>query len=253
MRFFVGWHQPTRAHKVGRPHMLSANALCRLSEDYSLPVGEGDRWMMDSGAFSQISGEAGFYQSPAEYAIEVHRWCRFGNLVAAVTQDYMCEPHILHRLDTNAREQQERTVERYDEILGHLSHLDTDTHLMPVLQGWEPRHYKRHLEMYGDRLTEEMWVGVGSICKRNSSPADVEKVLSAITDCRPDLRLHGFGIKTTALRRARIRKMLYSADSMSWSYAARRKNGDSNSPKAARQFFDSLTEPQARGPLFDYA
>jgi len=187
--------------------MLSANALRRLSEDYSLPIGEGDRWMMDSGAFSQISGEAGFYQSPAEYAIEIHRWCRFGTLVAAVTQDYMCEPHILHQLDTNAKEQQERTVKRYDEILGHLSRLGTDTHLMPVLQGWEPRHYKRHLEMYGDRLTEDMWVGVGSICKRNSSPADVEKVLSAITDRRPDLRLHGFGIKTTALRRNPVTKI----------------------------------------------
>lgn len=245
MRFFVGFHHPGRAHKVNRPVMLSANPLRDRQSDIPL-TGE---WMLDSGAFSQVSGEAGFFQSPAEYAIEVVRWSRCGDLVAAATQDYMCEPHILHQLDTNAREQQERTVERYRQIRRYLSRLDCTTHLLPVLQGWEARHYKRHLHMYGDDLTDGMWVGVGSVCKRNSSPADVERILSKIKRERPDLQLHGFGIKSTALKRGAIREKLYSADSMAWSFRARKNGEDANSPQEARKFYDALTTKQ-QTPLF---
>jgi hypothetical protein len=42
----------------------------------------------------------------------------------------------------------------------------------------------------------------------------------AIKNERPDLRLHGFGLKTTALADPLVRSMLWSADSMAWSFAA---------------------------------
>jgi hypothetical protein len=205
-------------------------------------------WIMDSGAFSQVAGEAGFYESPAEYAIEVERWSRCGDLKAAATQDYMCEPHVLDRLKRNAKEQQERTVERYEKIKGYLNRLGSSVHLMPVLQGWVARHYKRHVKMYD--LPENCWTGVGSVCKRNASPADVERVLEAIKDVRPDLRLHGFGIKRTALTRPAIREMLYSSDSMAWSFAARKNGGDANDPMAAQKFYDDLQTPTTDSPLF---
>lgn len=217
--------------------MISTNALRDRVSDISLDC----KWMLDSGAFSQVAGEAGFHDSSAEYAIEVHRWNRCGNLVAAATQDYMCEPHILDRLDRNAKEQQERTVERYETIRSHLDRLGTDVHLLPVLQGWNPRHYKRHVKMYD--LPDNAWVGVGSICKRNVSPADVERVLSAVKSLRPDLRLHGFGVKATALQRGAIRDMLHSADSMAWSLRTRKNGRDANDPAAAREFYDDLAQP----------
>jgi ribosomal protein L11 len=46
-------------------------------------------------------------------------------------------------------------------------------------------------------------------------------ILKAIKAERPDLRLHGFGIKTTALSWEEVRDNLESADSMAWSFAAR--------------------------------
>jgi len=243
VNFYVGYHQPARVGEVARPVMVSIQRLRDRVSD--IDVGE---WILDSGAFSQVAGEAGFYESPAEYAIEVARWSRCGDLKAAATQDYMCEPHILDRLRRNAKEQQERTVERYREIKSHLERLDSDVHLMPVLQGWEARHYKRHLKMYD--LPEGCWTGVGSVCKRNASPADVERVLSAVKDLRPDLHLHGFGIKRTALTRSAIRDLLYSADSMAWSFAARKNGGDANDPIAAQEFYDDLQKPTTQTPLF---
>lgn len=92
---------------------------------------------------------------------------------------------------------------------------------MPVLQGYAPGDYVRHLEMYGSRLEMGAWVGVGSVCKRNAYPEQIVAVLSAIKRRRPDLRLHGFGLKITALTSSRVRALLHTSDSMAWSYHAR--------------------------------
>lgn len=80
----------------------------------------------------------------------------------------------------------------------------------------------------GDRLLFGQWVGVGSICKRNSRPAEVADILASIHNKRPDLRLHGFGIKLTALENKAVRDLLYSCDSMAWSYPARFGRGDAS-------------------------
>lgn len=40
-------------------------------------------------------------------------------------------------------------------------------------------------------------------------------------EVRPDLRLHGFGVRTTSLRHGLIRELLHTADSMAWSFNAR--------------------------------
>jgi hypothetical protein len=94
----------------------------------------------------------------------------------------------------------------------------------------------RHIETYGDRLKFGAWVGVGSVCKRNGNPVAVLRVLLAIKRARPDLRLHGFGLKKTALACRPIRRLLRSADSMAWSYAARREGRDANDIQEAVRY-----------------
>jgi hypothetical protein len=74
-----------------------------------------------------------------------------------------------------------------------------------------------------------MWVGVGSVCKRNGRPEKILAVLSAIKAIRPDLRLHGFGVKRISLGDPRVREMLWSSDSMAWSFAARYEGRSANS------------------------
>jgi hypothetical protein len=226
-KFFVGMPEPTYAARAG-PAFISVHRLARRRSDFD--VGE---WVMDSGAFSTIGKHGGYPDGPAEYAAQVRRWSSCGRLLAAVTQDYMCEPWMLRRTGMTVRRHQHLTVERYDAIRRAGT---AGVYLMPVLQGYDPEEYARHVAMYGRRLARGAWVGVGSICKRNGKPEEVEGVLRAVLAARPDLRLHGFGIKLTALRSREVRRMLWSADSAAWSFSARINGRDPNDPREAERF-----------------
>ena len=129
------------------------------------------------------------------------------------------------------------TISRYDELHAELNGL---VPLMPVLQGYTAHEYLDHLDQYGDRLAPGAWVGVGSVCKRNTEPMKIFMVLDAIASRRPDLRLHGFGVKTTALEDRGVRQLLHSADSMAWSYNARRNSRNRNCWHEAKRFTDGI-------------
>lgn len=214
MYFYVGVYTLSRAHHFQRC-FISVNRFTRRRRVSDFEV---NSWIMDSGAFTQIEQYGEHTLAPAEYAALIRRWSRCGTLEAAVTQDYMCEPAMLDRTGMTVEEHQRLTIERYDALVAE----DPGVYVMPVLQGYNPAEYARCVDLYGDRLGENAWVGVGSVCKRNANPQSIIAVLSAIRSRRPDLRLHGFGVKTTALGVDVIRKWFYSADSMAWSIPARR-------------------------------
>jgi len=211
MKFYVGMHMPSKADRIDRA-FISVNVLVKRKS--SFPVNE---WIMDSGAFTTIAKHGCYPEPVSVYAEQIRKWKGNGKLVAAVSQDYMCEDHMLAKTGMNVRQHQVLTIERYDQLLAE----DTGVYIMPVLQGYTPSSYVDHVRMYGDRLAHGAYVGVGSVCKRNASPSSIVQVLKAIKKERPDLRLHGFGIKTTALRWEEVRDNLESADSMAWSFAAR--------------------------------
>lgn len=194
-------------------------------------------WILDSGAFTELS-LYGCYRNGVEvYASEIRRWSGTGRLLAAVTQDYMCEPHMLARTGLTVMQHQDLTIARYDALracdIGGV-------YVMPVLQGYQPREYAAHVRAYGSRLRARMWVGVGSVCKRNKDPATILAVLRAIRAERPDLRLHGFGLKLTALKNDAIREDLHTGDSMSWSYHARCQGRDANDHREAIRFVEKV-------------
>jgi hypothetical protein len=211
MKFYVGMHMPSKADKVDNA-FVSVNVLRKRKSGF--PV---QNWIMDSGAFTTIAKHGCYPEPVSVYAEQIRRWKGNGNLVAAVSQDYMCEDHMLAKTGMNVRQHQALTIERYDQLIAE----DTGVYIMPVLQGYTPFSYVDHVRMYGERLAYGAYVGVGSVCKRNSSPSSIVQVLKAIKAERPDLRLHGFGIKTTALSWQEVRDNLESADSMAWSFAAR--------------------------------
>ena len=78
----------------------------------------------------------------------------------------------------------------------------------------------------------------GRPCRPLSSAnkAAIEAVLLAIKTERPDLRLHGFGVKTTALGSRLVRDLLHTADSMAWSFAARKQGRNANDYREAVAF-----------------
>ena len=236
MKFYVGMHMPSKADKVERA-FVSVNVIKNRKSGF--PVGD---WIMDSGAFTTIA-KHGYYPEPVKaYADQIRRWKNNGNLVAAVSQDYMCEDIMLKKTGLTIEDHQRLTIERYDALVAE----KTGVYIMPVLQGYSPQSYVDHLKMYGDRLAEGAYVGVGSVCKRNASPSSIVQVLKAIKGVRPDLRLHGFGVKTTALAWEEVRDNLESADSMAWSFAARWEKGNSNDWNDAVKFQNKIKNQQVQ-------
>lgn len=217
-RFFIGT-SPSMAnaivnHDAGTAGvMVSMTQLRKRRSDFQV-----QDWILDSGAFTEIARHGGFRESVETYYEQIVRWASCGNLLIAVSQDYMCEPFVLERTKLTVADHQRLTIQRYD-ALAHLAQADgLPIPIMPVLQGYRTSDYLAHLAQYEDRLSPGAWVGVGSVCRRNGSPNEVADILRTIKLIRPDLRLHGFGIKQTALAHAEVRDLLYSADSMAWSY-----------------------------------
>jgi hypothetical protein len=230
--FYVGLHQPSDGFKVGRPSMFSVNRLRKRRSPHI-----SCRWVLDSGAFTQVALKGGYDSGPGEYAREIRRWAGVGQLVWAAAQDFMCEPFVLCRTGGTVASHQRMTIERYDELVA----CDTaGVPILPVLQGYYPDDYRRHLAAYGDRLRLGMPVGVGSVCKRNASVSEVAAVLRGIKRDRPDLLLHGFGLKRTALGSGEIRAHLASADSMAWSFCARKEGRSPNDWREAQRFHDDI-------------
>lgn len=226
MIFFTGIHQPSDAKRISRA-FVSVNRL------RSRRTFQPDEWIMDSGAFTELERHGAYRHSVDEYAREIRRWAPTGTLLAAVAQDYMCEPFMLAKTGLTVADHQRLTIERYDALLA----CGTDgVYVMPVLQGYAPADYVAHIRAYGARLPPAAWVGVGSVCKRNGDPAAIEDVLLAIKRARPDLRLHGFGVKTTALQSGLVQQLLHTADSMAWSFSARKQGRNGNDYREAQRF-----------------
>jgi len=233
-RFYVGVHHPRLAWPLtlrGFRVCISANVL--RERLYDVPfLGCDEPWLLDSGAFTQVALQGGFRQSERDYAAMIRRFARTG-LIAASTQDFMCEDLALRATGLTVAHHQRLTIERFDAIR------DAGTggvHLLPVLQGRTPDDYRRHLDAYGGRIGLNAWVGVGSLCKRQGDPAVIAAILDAILRDRPDLRLHGFGCKRTSLLDVEVRRRLATADSMAWSFAARYEGRDQNAWDEAGRF-----------------
>jgi hypothetical protein len=210
VRFYLGTHMATWLETAGVPLFVSVG---RLRGRARLPRAAAP-WALDSGGFTQLSRPPHRWtMAPTEYVEVVARLAdEVGLLEWAAPMDRMCEPFILAATGSSVRAHQDATVANYLELRGRGP-------FVPVLQGWTPDDYLRCVELYADAgvdLASEPLVGVGSVCRRQSTD-DGARVLHALADC--GLRLHGFGVKQAGLGRYGDR--LTSADSMAWSARAR--------------------------------
>lgn len=217
MNFYLGTHMVNWLEQTDVPLFISHRRLLggdKPRRTLPKPIG---RWALDSGGFTEIRDYGRFRTSPEDYVASVRRYVtEMGNLDWAAPQDWMCEPPMLAKTGLTVEDHQRRTVENFLT----LRQLAFDLPFVPVLQGWEFADYERHVDMYaaaGVDLYSERLVGLGSVCRRQSTDqiTDLTWVLSS-----RGLRLHGFGVKTIGL--GRYAGHLVSADSMAWSYNARR-------------------------------
>ncbi len=213
MEFLLGTHHPDWLKRLTVPLFVSARRLRRCK---ALPVATCP-WALDSGGFSELS-MFGTWQTGAEqYVREVRRWARMiGRMEWAAVQDWMVEPFIRAKTGRTVREHQTLTVNSYLRLMA----LDASIPWVPVLQGWEHDDYLAHVEMYrgsGIHLERLPLVGLGSVCRRQNTNM-AENLIRELHGL--GIRLHGFGFKLEGLQRSG--HWLASADSMAWSYNARK-------------------------------
>lgn len=211
--FYLGTHEPSwlrRPELDGRPLFVSVRRLRRLKSHPTATT----RWALDSGGFTELAKFGAWRTTPHRYAAEISKYNdRIGSMDWAAPQDWMCEPAILAQTGLTVADHQRRTVTNYLELM------TLGAPVIPVLQGWEPDDYLRHVDQYaaaGVDLEALPTVGLGSVCRRQASG----EAFTIVQSLQP-LRLHGFGMKAAAI--AQYGAMLASCDSMAWSYAGRRR------------------------------
>lgn len=213
MRFFLGTHHPHWLRFAGVPLFVSRRALGRLK---SLPRAAAP-WALDSGGFTELSMHGAWSLTAREYVAEArHYRDEIGSLDWAAPQDWMCESRMLARTGLTVAEHQIRTIANYLELCA----LAPDVPWAPVLQGWTSGDYQRHAEAYeraGVDLAALPLVGVGTVCRRQNT-AGVGSLLAVLAS--DGLKLHAFGFKMRGLELSGAH--LASADSLAWSYSARR-------------------------------
>lgn len=209
---YLGTHRPAWLRMVGPPLMVSRNTMPTSTLPRAVVA-----WVLDSGGFTELSMHGRWRMDPASYVDLVRRYRNeIGSLVWAAPQDWMCEPFMLAKTGLTVAEHQQRTT---DNLL-ELRTLDSTLPIIPVLQGWGRDDYLRHADQYeaaGIPLESEPTVGVGSVCRRQHTTEAVDIFQSLHARA---MRLHGFGLKAKGI--AAAWPWLHSADSLAWSYDARR-------------------------------
>jgi hypothetical protein len=214
VRFFLGTHHTGWLADSAVPLFVSYR---RLASRKRLPRA-ASVWALDSGGFTELSMFGAWRTTVPEYLAAVRRYRdQIGNLAWAAPMDWMCEPFICARTGLSVAEHQRRTVDN----LVQLREAAPDLPFIPVLQGWRLADYLACADLYqraGIDLAAEPLVGLGSVCRRQAT-SEAAAVVTTLAGM--GLRLHGFGFKTNGLRTCGTH--LTSADSLAWSYQARRK------------------------------
>lgn len=225
VKFYLGTHVVNwlwREEFVGKRLFVSRTTIGKRK---SLKPAVCD-WALDSGAFTELLLNGQWTVSPREYAdLCVRLYTEVGRMDFCSIQDWMCEEQIISGGVISGRkapgtgltleEHQIRTVGSYVT----LSQMEPNLPWLPVVQGFTEEQYLRCVELYEQAgvSLKGRWVGVGSVCRRQGTK-EIASVLKTLSE--QGLLLHGFGVKSQGLQLAA--PYLHSADSMAWSYGARR-------------------------------
>lgn len=252
--FFLGTHRPhwiyegkSRESRPKGPLFVSARQMlhARHTEYPSCDTA----FAVDSGGFTELRQHGGWVTSPESYAAQVRSLsARTGTFRWAASQDWMVEDDALARTGKTVQEHQELTVANFL----RLRELAPEVRWLPVIQGQTLAQYLAHVELYaaaGVYLPSFERVGVGSVCRRQSSD-EICEILRELA--ARGLRCHGFGVKTAGLEKAAA--YLASADSLAWSLGARKRfPGAQNSQAVAEEYRARMCSIDGVKPALDFA
>lgn len=201
------------------------------------------RWALDSGGYTELAKHGRWVITPEEYVAAVARYDReIGGLDWAAPQDWICDPDMIEGggprkypgtrrfLDPDGRmthlelrrRHQGLTVENYL-LLRNLWPQYSDNPrcpFIPMLQGWTFGDFLYCEDLYamaGVDLKACPVVGIGSVASRQGDPS----ITAVIGILARKYRLHVFGVKKKGA--AVFGGDVWSGDTMSWSYKARRE------------------------------
>jgi hypothetical protein len=166
-------------------------------------------------------------RKPAIDAVEWKRWVRArlaaedhpglaATLAEAEALGDECEV-VFHGTGLSVEEHQRLTVANYI----RLREIAPDLPWAVVLQGWTLEDYVRHVEMYRAAAVDlhaAPAVLFGTMCRREATD-EAARIIRHLHDVY-GIRGHGLGLKRGGLER--VGHLLASADSLAWSYGARR-------------------------------
>jgi hypothetical protein len=215
MKFYLGTNKANWMKTANVPLFISHRTLRNIRHPRPSRV----EWCLDSGGFTELSLHGQWTISPDEYAWKAFVYMtNHGKMTWASQQDWMVEEFMLERTGKSIAEHQSLTTQNFLD----LKKIEPKVPFIPVIQGQSVDDYFAHIGQFKDAgvdLVEESTVGIGSVCRRQSTN-DIVEIVTEIT--KYGLRLHGFGMKTLGLKK--IGHLMKSADSMAWSFAARRQN-----------------------------
>lgn len=211
------------------PVLFSANAFARtyavgheregFFKDFRLPEAdqfEGLDAALDSAGFVAAVRYGDYRWSVEDYfdLVQSHPWSWYASM------DYCCEPQIAQDRPLRLLRMAATAY-----MLGRCNAEAAYRGLakpMPVLQGWTPDEYVTCAQW----LPLIEWpdlIGIGSVCRRPVNGSDgVLAILNAVDAILPEhVRVHLFGVKSTALQQIAGHRRVTSVDSMAWDVAAR--------------------------------
>jgi len=227
--FYLGISQLAWLRRLdfdGVPVFVSMNSFDKYKE---LPDGGGTILGVDSAGFKELQMHGRWRTDAAAFAEKCLRIKRhYGRRAVWFSpQDWMCEKIIIEGGRTkdgifvgtglSVEEHQLRTVRNFAELRALLGDL-----VIPVIQGWKVTDYWRCMQMYRDHgveLADSPRVGVGSVCRRQSTNEATLIMQSIASELGPVL--HGYGFKKDGYRSCA--KYMASGDSFAWSFAGRKR------------------------------
>jgi hypothetical protein len=216
LRFYLGVHRPRWLAISDVRLFIARQAFGKMTK---LPRARSP-WALDSGGFTELNKHGRWTRTAREYVDDVRRLRdEVGQLEWAAPQDWMCEEFVIRKTGLSVEEHQRRTVDNFVELRS----MAPDLPIAPVLQGWTSGSYLECAELYeraGVNLSAEAVVGVGSVCRRQSTDL-LHRVAMRLDDLGLT-NLHGFGLKKTGLR-SWSGAVFRSADSLAWSFSERRQ------------------------------
>ncbi|MEU5978825.1 hypothetical protein [Streptomyces sp. NPDC047315] len=192
------------------------------------PLQPRGRYAVDSGGFTELQRHGRWTRTPRQYVDDLRRiWEHVGPYDWAAGQDWMCEDLIINGgqagpltfagTHLSVAEHQRRTVRNFLDLRS----IAPTLRIIPTLQGSTIPEYHQCADLYesyGVNLRAEPIVGLGSVCRLQSTRQGAAIVTAMAAR---GYRLHGFGFKTLGL--SRVGHLLASADSAAWSSHARRR------------------------------